>query len=160
TETLFGYSLNTDVGDFDDGFNEPQPLAADHTFTRVNPSIGFTVTPNEDLTLFASYNEASRAPTVVELGCSDPENPCGLPNELASARDLRQVVARRFEVGARGSVNGDFLKWSVDVFHTTNQTDIQFIATTTSQGSFANVGNTRRQGLDLAVGGKIQNLSW
>ena len=45
-------------------------------------------------------------------------------------------------------------------FATANRNDIQFIATTTSQGYFANVGSTRRQGLDFAVGGKRAALSW
>jgi outer membrane receptor protein involved in Fe transport len=160
TETLNGYSLDTDVGDVGDGFYEAEPLSGDHTFSRVNPSFGFTVTPNDSLTFYADYNEASRAPTVVELGCSNPEEPCGLPNDFASDPDLRQVVARTFEIGARGSIGGDAFKWSADLYHTVNQNDIQFIATTTSQGYFANVGNTRRQGLDLAVGGKVQNFSW
>jgi TonB dependent receptor len=44
-ETLNGYSLDTDVGDFGDGFDEPNPLFGNHTFVRVNPSLGFTVTP-------------------------------------------------------------------------------------------------------------------
>jgi outer membrane receptor protein involved in Fe transport len=48
----------------------------------------------------------------------------------------------------------------VDVFHTVNSNDIQFIATTTSEGYFNNVGKTRRRGADLAVGGKIADLSW
>ena len=36
----------------------------------------------------------------------------------------------------------------------------QFIATSTNSGYFDNVGNTRRQGLDLALGGKLGGLQW
>lgn len=43
---------------------------------------------------------------------------------------------------------------------TVNRDDIQFIATTTNSGYFANVGNTRRQGIDLALGGKEGKLHW
>ncbi|MEP6546117.1 MAG: TonB-dependent receptor [Gammaproteobacteria bacterium] len=160
TETLNGFSVNTDLGDFGDGFAAAEPLFEDHTYTRVNPSFGFTLTPNDELTLYADYNEASRAPTVIELGCSDPENPCGLPNEFASDPNLEQVVARTMEMGARGSTEDKTLNWSVDVFHTVNSNDIQFIATTTSEGYFNNVGKTRRQGADFAVGGTIAELSW
>ena len=71
----------------------------DHTFSRVNPAFGFTVTPTDTLTFYADYNEASRAPTVIELGCANPAAPCGLPNDFASDPDLKQVVARTFEVG-------------------------------------------------------------
>jgi outer membrane receptor protein involved in Fe transport len=159
-ETLNGFSVDTDVGDFGDGFDEPNPLAGDHTFVRVNPAFGFTVTPTDSLTFYADYNEASRAPTVIELGCSNPDQPCGLPNDFASDPDLKQVVARTLEVGLRGNLPDQRLIWSADVFHTLNSNDIQFIATSTSSGYFANVGSTRRQGLDLALGGKEAGLTW
>jgi outer membrane receptor protein involved in Fe transport len=158
TETLSGYSLDTDVGD--DTFNQASPLGEDHTFVHINPAFGFTVTPNDSLTLFADYNQASRAPTVIELGCSNPDQPCGLPNDFASDPDLKQVIAHTVEAGARGSWNGGAMNWSVDLFHTVNQDDIQFVATSVSEGYFANVGNTRRQGIDLAIGGKIESFTW
>jgi outer membrane receptor protein involved in Fe transport len=157
TETLNGYSLDTNVGP---GFNQPGSLAGDHTFSRVNGALGFTVTPNSALTLYADYNEASRAPTVIELGCANPATPCGLPNDFASDPDLQQVIARTFEAGARGNLADQRLVWSADVFRTVNSNDIQFVATATNAGYFDNVGDTRRQGLDLALGGKLGRLNW
>jgi outer membrane receptor protein involved in Fe transport len=160
-ETLDGVSLNTDLGDFGAGFDEVSPVFGAHTYERLNPSVGLTVTPGEALTLYANYNEGSRAPTVIELGCSDPSRPCGLPNNFASDPDLEQVIARTFEVGARGSLADNVLDWSFDAFRTNNTDDIQFVATTTSEGYFANVGSTRRQGVDLGLGGRlIPSLSW
>lgn len=160
-ETLGGFSVDTDLGDFGDGWDTANPLSGNHTYSRVNPSIGFTVTPSKELTLFASYNESSRAPTVIELGCSNPDQPCGLPNDFASDPDLRQVISRTFEVGARGSQPDGWLDWSFDAFRTDNTNDIQFVATTTSEGYFANVGSTRRQGFDLGLGGKLlPSLRW
>jgi outer membrane receptor protein involved in Fe transport len=50
--------------------------------------------------------------------------------------------------------------WSADVFHTVNSNDIQFVATGTNAGYFDNVGDTRRQGLDLSLGGKEGGLKW
>ena len=160
TETLNGFSVDTDVGDVGSGFNDAAPLTGNHTFSRVNPAIGFTVTPTQALTLYADYNQASRTPTVIELGCANPAEPCGLPNDFASDPNLDQVVARTVEAGIRGQLADQALQWSLDVFHTLNRNDIQFVATTTSQGYFANVGNTRRQGLDLALGGKLGELNW
>jgi outer membrane receptor protein involved in Fe transport len=159
-ETLDGYSVDTDLGDFGAGFDEPNALTGDHTYTRVNPALGFTLTPSAALTLYANYNEGSRAPTVIELGCSDPAKPCGLPNDFASDPDLKQVVSRTFEAGARGALAHELFNWSIDLFSTDNTDDIQFVATTSSQGYFANVGKTRRQGLDLAVGGRLAALRW
>ena len=156
-ETLNGYSVNTDVGP---GFNEPSPVTGDHTFSRVNPSLGFTVTPTDTQTYYANYNEASRAPTVIELGCADPTAPCGLPNDFASDPDLKQVVARTAEIGARGNLAANALVWSADVFRTQSSNDIQFIATSINAGYFDNVGSTRRQGLDLALGGTAASFHW
>src|SRR6185437_4185423 len=102
-------SVDTDVGDFGGDFNQAAALLENHTYSRVNPAFGFTVTPDDQLTLYADYNEASRAPTVIELGCSDSANPCGLPNEFASDPNLRQVVARTVEVGARSKPEGSAL---------------------------------------------------
>jgi outer membrane receptor protein involved in Fe transport len=160
TETLNGYSVDTDVGDVGAGFDQSAPLAGNHSFRRVNPALGFTLTPTDLLTLYADYNEASRAPTVIELGCADPAAPCGLPNDFASDPGLKQVVARTLELGLRGNLADKRLLWSADLFHTLNSNDIQFIAASTNQGYFDNVGSTRRQGLDLALGGKQDALSW
>jgi outer membrane receptor protein involved in Fe transport len=160
TETLNGYSVDTNVGDVGSGFDEARPLIGDHTFSRVNPAFGFTVTPTDALTLYADYNEASRAPTVIELGCANPAVPCGLPNAFAGDPGLQQVVARTAEVGVRGNLPDQRLVWSADLFHTRNSNDIQFVATATNQGYFDNVGNTRRQGLDLALGGSEGGLHW
>jgi iron complex outermembrane recepter protein len=157
TETLNGYSLDTTLGS---GFNEPAPLLGNHTFTRTNPAFGFTLTPSDALTFYANYNQASRAPTVIELGCANPAAPCGLPNDFASDPDLKQVVARTVEVGLRGKLADQRLVWSADLFRTVNSNDIQFVASSVNAGYFANVGNTLRQGLDLAVGGKEGPLNW
>ena len=112
------------------------------------------------MTFYANYNEASRAPTVIELGCSNPAAPCGLPNDFASDPDLKQVVARTAELGLRSTPADQRVQWSADVFHTINRDDLQFVAASTNQGYFDNVGTTRRQGLDLALAGKVAALSW
>jgi outer membrane receptor protein involved in Fe transport len=159
-ETIVGTSVDADPGDFGNGFLTGTPVTGDHTFTRLNPSIGFTLTPSNYTTYYANYNEASRAPTVIELGCADPAVPCGLPDDFAADPDLEQVVARTFEIGLRGNLADRSFNWSADVFHTVNSNDIQFIATSINAGFFDNVGNTRRQGLDVAFGGGIAGLAW
>jgi outer membrane receptor protein involved in Fe transport len=159
-ETQNGYSLDTDLGDVGSGFDTGRALLGDHTFSRFNPALGFTVTPTDELTFYADYNEASRAPSVIELGCSNPTAPCGLPNDFASDPDLKQVVAQTVEVGLRGNLPDQRLVWSADLFHTVNTNDIQFVAASTNQGYFDNVGTTRREGLDLSLGGKEGGLNW
>ncbi len=160
TETLNGYSIDTNIGDFGAGFDQASPLTGDHTFSRVNPAFGFTFTPIDALTFYADYNQASRAPTVIELGCANAAAPCGLPNDFASDPDLRQVIARTVEAGLRGNLPDQSLVWSADLFNTVNTNDIQFVAAATNSGYFDNVGNTRRRGVDLALGGEKGGLHW
>ncbi|HEY4974216.1 MAG TPA: TonB-dependent receptor plug domain-containing protein, partial [Steroidobacteraceae bacterium] len=45
TETLNGYSVDTNVGDVGAGFDTASTLAGQHTFVRINPAIGVTLTP-------------------------------------------------------------------------------------------------------------------
>ncbi len=150
-EVLNGFSL--------DDSGKRNPTTVDHSFHRLNPALGFTVTPNDSLTLYADYNEGSRTPTVIELGCADPALPCSLPNAFAGDPDLKQVVARNLEAGARGSL-GKWLNWSAGLFHTRSGNDLQFVSTSISQGYFSNVGDTRRQGADLGLGGRLGSLKW
>jgi outer membrane receptor protein involved in Fe transport len=157
TETLNGYNLDTNLGP---GFNEPGSLGGDHAFSHLNPAFGFTVTPSDALTFYADYNQASRAPTVIELGCANPVAPCGLPDDFASDPNLKQVVARSVEVGVRGNPADQHITWSADLFRTVNSDDIQFVASAVNAGYFDNVGNTRRQGLDLALGGREGGFNW
>ncbi|MGB9269927.1 MAG: TonB-dependent receptor, partial [Pseudolabrys sp.] len=58
-------------------------LSAQYTFERFNPVAGFTykILP-ELMTFYAGYSEANRAPTPIELGCSNPLRPCLLEGFL------------------------------------------------------------------------------
>lgn len=159
-ETLNGYSVDTDISDAGSGFGSASALTGDHTFARTNPAIGFTYTPTTRQTWYVNYNQASRAPTVIELGCANPAQPCGLPNDFASDPGLRQVVAHTLELGLRGNLTDSVIHWSADLFRTINSDDLQFIATSTNAGYFSNVGSTRRQGLDLSLGGTREGFRW
>jgi outer membrane receptor protein involved in Fe transport len=134
-------------------------LSGNHSFNRLNPSIGLTLTPNPNLTAFGSYSESSRAPTSIELGCADPLHPCLLPNAMASDPPLKQVVAKTFEFGLRGKLT-DTIKWSASTYHAMNHNDIQFVYSTSSMGYFNNVGKTKRQGLDLGLTGSVDKFTW
>ncbi|MEO6118773.1 MAG: TonB-dependent receptor [Methylotenera sp.] len=139
---------------------DPETLTSNQSFNRFNPAIGVNFTPSKALTAYASYNEGSRAPTAIELGCANPLFPCRLPNAFAGDPPLDQVVAKTFEGGLRGDLTQD-VKWSFSAYRAQNFDDIQFISsTTTGAGYFDNVGKTRRQGFDAAIGGKVDKFSW
>ncbi|PPC95292.1 MAG: TonB-dependent receptor [Methylotenera sp.] len=135
-------------------------LTSDQSYNRINPAIGVNFTPSQDLTAYASYNEGSRAPTAIELGCANPAQPCRLPNAFAGDPPLDQVVAKTFEGGLRGKINPN-VGWSVSAYRAQNFNDIQFIASsTTGAGYFDNVGRTRRQGIDAALNGRLDKFTW
>ncbi len=135
-------------------------LDGDHRFSRLNPAAGLTFSPSPALTAYLGYNEGSRTPTAIELGCADPANPCRLPNAMASDPPLRQVVAKTWEAGARGQFS-PHLHWQLGGFRADNHDDIQFVAASqTSTGYFKNVGRTRRQGLELGLNGDLGGLDW
>ena len=131
-----------------------------HSFSRVNPTVGLTLTPNQNVSIYGSYSESNRAPTAMELGCADPLAPCLLPNAMASDPPLKQVVAKTYDLGARGNLTSN-VKWNASVYQAVNHNDLQFIhaGTNASMGYFDNVGRTKRQGLDLGLSTNIDKLS-
>jgi iron complex outermembrane recepter protein len=137
-------------------------LNGDHGFARFNPAAGLNFSPVEWLTTYVSYNEGMRVPTPVELTCANPSAPCSLPNAFNSDPGLKPVTSRTWEVGARGSIVKE-LTWSSALFRSTLNNDIQFISSgggATSAGFFQNVGQTRRQGLELGLAGAMKPVSW
>jgi iron complex outermembrane receptor protein len=131
-------------------------LNSSNWFERLNPVIGMTYKISPNMTAYAGYSEANRAPTPLELGCSDPTRPCLIDNFLVSDPPLKQVVSHTYEAGLRGKLgvgpeNGQ-LAWHVGVYRTTNDDDIINVASPqTGFGFFVNAGETRRQGVEADV---------
>jgi outer membrane receptor protein involved in Fe transport len=120
-------------------------LTAVDDYKRLNPTIGITHTPTDNLSIFGSYSESSRAPTAIELGCSNPDNPCLLPSAMADDPPLKQVVAKTYDLGAKGNLAGN-IKWNASVYQAMNHNDLQFIhaGTNASMGYFDNVDDCLR----------------
>ena len=134
-------------------------LSSDHRFKRFNPAIGLTYSPTKAVNTYIGYSESSRAPTAVELGCANPDQPCKLPNALAGDPPLNQVVTHTLELGVRGTAAGG-MQWNAGVFRAQNTDDILFVADNQSGfGYFKNFGKTRRQGLELGFSGKLHKLN-
>jgi outer membrane receptor protein involved in Fe transport len=126
-------------------------LDGDYVFKRFNPAIGLTWSPSKTLNAYVGYNQGSRAPSAIELGCADPANPCKLPNSFAGDPPLKQVVTNTLEAGIRGGVANQF-SWNLGVFRADNKDDILFVADNQQGfGYFKNFGKTRRQGLEAGV---------
>jgi iron complex outermembrane recepter protein len=154
-------------------------LNSSNRFARFNPVVGLTYRITPGLTAYAGYSEANRAPTALELGCSDPANPCHIDNFLIADPPLKQVVSHTIEGGLRGEIsgggtsggaapkmprkaepvadNGWRLRWGVGLFRTENTDDIINVASVVvpNFGFFQNAGTTLRQGVEAKV-----DLSW
>lgn len=131
------------------------------TFRRFDPSVGLTFNPTRALTLYVSYDQGMRVPTPVELTCADPNAPCNLPNAFSADPPLAAVVAKNLELGARGSF-GRAVSFTAALFRTNLDNDIQFVSSgggAISSGFFENVGQSRRQGVELGLDAKAGALS-
>ena len=155
--------------ELDSYFPRNSTLDGDHRYSRFNPAGGVTYTvPSARTTFFAGYAEANRVPSPAELTCADPAAPCRLPNSFVADPPLEQVVSRTFEVGARGNLPSDWLNgfttlnWTVAAFRAENEDDILFVSAGPGLGTgfFRNVGDTRRQGIEVGVGGDTGWADW
>jgi outer membrane receptor protein involved in Fe transport len=133
-----------------------------NVYNRFNPLIGGTYKITPELTAYAGYSEANRAPTPLELGCADPARPCVVAAFLVSDPPLQQVVSHTVEAGLRGTkeLNIGTLGWKIGGFRATNNDDILAIPSPELQGFgyFQNVGRTRRQGVEAEVNLKSPTL--
>ena len=145
-------------------------LIGDQTFTRFNPAAGLTWQFHPAVSFFGGYAEGARAPTPVELACAYldtdgdgvNDNECRLPNAFLADPPLEQVVSESWEAGLRGRFMNS-VGWSIGGFRVENSNDIVFISTggtTGNIGYFDNVGETRRQGMELGLNGVWRNLGW
>jgi len=133
-------------------------LSGDHDYHRLNPAVGVSYQPRPSVGGYAGYSESMRVPTPLELTCASATDPCRLPNGFISDPALAPVVARTFEAGARGRWKRErtTLDYVAAAFRTTNVNDILFISSgaVANRGFFANVGDTRRQGIEASLQGR------
>jgi iron complex outermembrane receptor protein len=131
------------------------------TYTRLNPLAGFAWRVVPGLTLYGSYAEANRAPTPLEIGCSNPDRPCLIESALVADPPLKQVVSKTFEAGLRGNLplGGGRIDWKLGAYRTGVSDDIIHLASNIQgRAFFANVPATRRQGIE--AGATWQTPRW
>jgi len=146
------------------------------TFHKLNPSFGVSWSPVEHFNFYANWNQGTRTPSAIELGCAFDDTPvfsgtlsdgtnvyrpaslyhkraCTLPTTLSGDPYLPQIVARTMELGARGKlVNG--WDWNASIYRTNLFDDIYFVSYTSTMSFFDTIGRTRRQGLELGLSGR------
>jgi iron complex outermembrane receptor protein len=125
-----------------------------HRFERFNPAVGLSWKATDSVTLYGGYAETNRAPTPLELSCSNPLKPCLLENALVSDPPLNQVVSRTWQLGLRGGAGlaDGRVTWGLGAYRSDNDDDIVALASAIQgRGSYANVPKTRREGLEAQI---------
>ncbi|MBV9016551.1 MAG: TonB-dependent receptor, partial [Alphaproteobacteria bacterium] len=151
----FGGRLNLARVEAQDASGTAPELNGIHDFIRFNPFAGpaFRLTP--DVSVYAGYSESNRVPTPLELSCSDRTHPCLLANALVADPPLKQVVSHTYETGLRGEreiAPGMRFDGKIGLYRTDSEDDIIALASAIQgRGFYANVPDTRRQGIDAAA---------
>jgi outer membrane receptor protein involved in Fe transport len=146
-------------------------------YRSFNPSLGVTWQAREDLNLYGNLSRGARTPTTIELGCAFDDSPvfdkfdpvtgapifaprtfrerrnCNLPGAMSGDPYLKQVRSTSMELGARGQWT-DNIEWNASVYRTDLTDDIYFVSVNATQSYFQNIGDTRRQGLEMGLKGK------
>jgi len=134
-------------------FRDLLDATADTTssFKRLSPRGGVSVELAPGASAYASVGQAFRAPAILELACADSLAACPLPFALGDDPPLDPVIATTWEIGGRYVVGSAIL--SASAYRTNVRDDIGFIqsANAVFQGYFTNIGDTRREGVELSV---------
>lgn len=161
-------SQGQNIGDF------RPPETDKFKYRSFNPSLGATWQATENLNVYGNVGRGARTPTVIELGCAfDPrplpgstiprsieeQRTCTLPGAMSGDPYLKQVRSTSYEVGARGKLT-DTLEWNAAIYRTDLTDDIYFVAVNATDSFFQNIGDTRRQGLEMGIKGSYGKASF
>ncbi len=141
----------------DRGPAEPGKVSGSVSFNRVTPRAGVNYNLSDRYGLYFSYSEGFRAPAFLELTCADPDAPCvGIQAGVApdtGLGNLRPVKATNYEVGLRARPV-PWLEGSVALYRTDVSDDIFSVSPAgTISIFFQNIGDTRREGIELGLRG-------
>ncbi len=149
--------LRHDIGDRSPG--TARSAAGTSTFNQINPRLGFNYNLSRDAGVYFVFAKGFRAPAFLELTCASPGAVCpGLQAGVAPDPLLKAVKANHYELGARARPV-PWLEAEMSVFRTDVADDIFSVSPTGTTGLFfQNVGDTRRQGIELALRGRVGKI--
>ncbi|MFL5493102.1 MAG: TonB-dependent receptor [Gemmatimonadales bacterium] len=128
-----------------------RPSDTTSTFHRLNPRAGVSVQVSPAASLYGSVGQSFRAPAILELACADETAACPLPFALGDDPPLDPVIGTTLETGVKWVTGPAIINASL--YRTQVRNDISFIQSENAvfEGFFANIGHTRREGLELAL---------
>jgi outer membrane receptor protein involved in Fe transport len=142
----------------------------DFKYEAFNPYAGFSFLPTPSVNWFGSVSRGNRVPSPIELACArdhsaDAQNAnqnngklrgCSIPTAMTSDPFLPQVRSTSYETGLRGDFGAGKIGWNVSVYRTDLTDDIMFVSVGShNRGVFDTFGQTRRQGAELGLNGRI-----
>jgi iron complex outermembrane receptor protein len=113
------------------------------SYSGLNPTAGVVFLPTANLSFYASYGRGFETPTLNELAYK-PDGSAGLNTALKAAR------SNNYELGAKTRLAAG-LRGSLAVFSTFTDDDIVVRSNFGGRSGFANVGRTRRDGVEAEV---------
>lgn len=128
-----------------------------HHFSRLLPAAGLAYAPRAGESYYTNASWGMRAPTAIELTCSDANAPCRLPSVFLADPPLAPVLSRTLEAGVRRPL-GASATLAAALYRTDLENDIQFVSAGSgalNAGFFQNVGRTRRQGVEIDLEAKL-----
>jgi len=136
---------------------EPGKASGRASFSRVTPRVGLNYNLSDDYGIYFSYSQGFRAPAFLELTCADPTSPCvGIQAGVAPDTGffkLSPVRANNYELGFRARP-APWLEGSLAFYRTDVRDDIFSVSDPAELTVFfQNVGNTRREGIELGLRG-------
>jgi len=144
---------------------EPGKATGKAIFDRFTPRVGINYNLTDQYGAYFSYSEGFRAPAFLELTCADPAAPCvGIQAGVAPDTgffSLRPVKASNYELGFRARP-APWLEGSIAFFRTDVKDDIFSVAGSSFDRPitifFQNVGDTKREGIELGLRGVYERL--
>jgi iron complex outermembrane recepter protein len=139
-------------------------LNGQHYYSHFNPAVGLSYQLTPELSAYAGWSEQNAVPTPAELSCASPEDSCTLANFMSGDPPLKQMVTREVQAGLRGATpvpGGGLLTYTLDLFRSVTNDDIEFLQSPLNPqgaGYFSNVGNVRRQGVELGL--RYETARW
>ena len=143
--------LSHDISDLLGG-----PSSGTHTYNRLNPRVGLNLNVSDRLGFYFSYSQGYRPPAFLELTCAGPGAVCpGLQVGVAPDPPLNAVTATNYEVGMQ-AYPFSWLDVDVSLYRTDVSNDIFSVSPTGTTGVFfQNIGQTRRQGVEVALQARL-----
>lgn len=116
-------------------------------YTATTPVAGLQFRPSPSTRLYVSAGKGFETPSYNELSYRSD----GLPG---LAFNLRPALSKNYEAGIKWRITPQ-LEWDADVFRSDTRNELAINTNENGRATYQNVGDTRRQGLELSLTGAL-----